>query len=434
MEQKSMCAEGKYMYNLAADLFPICRSIMGEGTRKTLYRLQQELPQLKLYQVPSGTRVFDWTIPKEWNIEDAYIEDGNGNKIIDFKKNNLHVVGYSSPIDKIITFEELQSHLYSLPEQPDWIPYVTSYYKEHWGFCMSHSQRKNLPLGNYHVVIKSKLEDGYLTYGELLIPGKSKKEIFLSSYICHPSMANNELSGPVLLVKLAQWLLEKKDRYYSYRLILVPETIGSITYLSLNLPYMKENIIAGYNITCVGDDKQVSYVPTRNGNTLSDRAALNILNNYVPNFISYTFLQRGSDERQYNAPGIDLPVCTICRSKYHEYPEYHTSADNMSFISVEGLQGSFDLYTKIISAIEENRLYNCNCLCEPQLGKRGLYPTESFKGSTNMVKGMMDFLAYTDGTHDLIEISDIIQVPIMLLVEIAKKLLKVGLVSIVEEG
>lgn len=434
MEQQSMCAEGKYMYNLAADLFPICRSIMGEGTRKTLYRLQQELPQLKLYQVPSGTRVFDWTIPKEWNIEDAYIEDGNGNKIIDFKKNNLHVVGYSSPIDKIITFEELQSHLYSLPEQPDWIPYVTSYYKEHWGFCMSHSQRKNLPLGNYHVVIKSKLEDGYLTYGELLIPGKSKKEIFLSSYICHPSMANNELSSPVLLVKLAQWLLEKKDRYYSYRLILVPETIGSITYLSLNLPYMKENIIAGYNITCVGDDKQVSYVPTRNGNTLSDRAALNILNNYVPNFISYTFLQRGSDERQYNAPGIDLPVCTICRSKYHEYPEYHTSADNMSFISVEGLQGSFDLYTKIISAIEENRLYNCNCLCEPQLGKRGLYPTESFKGSTNMVKGMMDFLAYTDGTHDLIEISDIIQVPIMLLVEIAKKLLKVGLVSIVEEG
>ncbi len=433
MEQQSMCAEGKYMYNLAADLFPICRSIMGEGTRKTLYRLQQELPQLKLYQVPSGTRVFDWTIPKEWNIEDAYIEDGNGNKIIDFKKNNLHVVGYSSPIDKIITFEELQSHLYSLPEQPDWIPYVTSYYKEHWGFCMSHSQRKNLPLGNYHVVIKSKLEDGYLTYGELLIPGKSKKEIFLSSYICHPSMANNELSGPVLLVKLAQWLLEKKDRYYSYRLILVPETIGSITYLSLNLPYMKENIIAGYNITCVGDDKQVSYVPTRNGNTLSDRAALNILNNYVPNFISYTFLQRGSDERQYNAPGIDLPVCTICRSKYHEYPEYHTSADNMSFISVEGLQGSFDLYTKIISAIEENRLYNYNCLCEPQLGKRGLYPTESFKGSTNMVKGMMDFLAYTDGTHDLIEISDIIQVPIMLLVEIAKKLLKVGLVSIVEE-
>ena len=433
MEQQSMCAEGKYMYNLAADLFPICRSIMGEGTRKTLYRLQQELPQLKLYQVPSGTRVFDWTIPKEWNIEDAYIEDGNGNKIIDFKKNNLHVVGYSSPIDKIITFEELQSHLYSLPEQPDLIPYVTSYYKEHWGFCMSHSQRKNLPLGNYHVVIKSKLEDGYLTYGELLIPGKSKKEIFLSSYICHPSMANNELSGPVLLVKLAQWLLEKKDRYYSYRLILVPETIGSITYLSLNLPYMKENIIAGYNITCVGDDKQVSYVPTRNGNTLSDRAALNILNNYVPNFISYTFLQRGSDERQYNAPGIDLPVCTICRSKYHEYPEYHTSADNMSFISVEGLQGSFDLYTKIISAIEENRLYNYNCLCEPQLGKRGLYPTESFKGSTNMVKGMMDFLAYTDGTHDLIEISDIIQVPIMLLVEIAKKLLKVGLVSIVEE-
>lgn len=433
MEQQSMCAEGKYMYNLAADLFPICRSIMGEGTRKTLYRLQQELPQLKLYQVPSGTRVFDWTIPKEWNIEDAYIEDGNGNKIIDFKKNNLHVVGYSSPIDKIITFEDLQSHLYSLPEQPDWIPYVTSYYKEHWGFCMSHSQRKNLPLGNYHVVIKSKLEDGYLTYGELLIPGKSKKEIFLSSYICHPSMANNELSGPVLLVKLAQWLLEKKDRYYSYRLILVPETIGSITYLSLNLPYMKENIIAGYNITCVGDDKQVSYVPTRNGNTLSDRAALNILNNYVPNFISYTFLQRGSDERQYNAPGIDLPVCTICRSKYHEYPEYHTSADNMSFISVEGLQGSFDLYTKIISAIEENRLYNYNCLCEPQLGKRGLYPTESFKGSTNMVKGMMDFLAYTDGTHDLIEISDIIQVPIMLLVEIAKKLLKVGLVSIVEE-
>lgn len=417
------------MYKLAAELFPICRSITGEGIRTTLRRIQKEIPQMTIYEVPSGTKSFDWTIPNEWEIEDAYIEDSNGDVIIDFKQNNLHVVGYSIPIDERMPLEELDKHLYSLPDHPEWIPYVTSYYKERWGFCLTHNQRASLKDGQYHVVIKSKLFKGSLSYGELLIPGKISKEIFLSTYVCHPSMANNELSGPMVQLELAKWILENKERKYSYRLIWVAETIGSITYLSRNLDVMKKRIVAGYNLTCVGDELAISYVSSKYGNTLADKAALNVLRFMAPDYIAYDYLHRGSDERQYNAPGIDLPVCSVCCSKYHEYPEYHTSADDMSLISYKGLQRAYEIYKEIIKSLEYNTKYKVNCYCEPQLGTRGLYPTESFNRSSVIVKDMMNFIAYADGTQDLFQISDRIGVPVTRLHEIAQKLLKANLFS-----
>lgn len=422
-------SEGDRMYALAAELFPLCRSITGTGTRATLRRIQQEIPQMDILEVASGTKVFDWTIPKEWRIEEAYIEDSSGNIIVDFKNNNLHVVGYSTPIDAWITLEELDKHLYSLPDHPDWIPYVTSYYKERWGFCMTHNQRQSLKDEKYHVVIKSELFNGSLSYGELLIPGESEKEIFLSTYVCHPSMANNELSGPMVQLELAKWILGNKKRRYSYRLIWVAETIGAITYLSKNFEAMKAKVIAGYNLTCVGDERTVSYVSSKYGDTLADAAALNVLSYMAPEYDGYDYLHRGSDERQYNAPGVDLPVCSICCSKYHEYPEYHTSADDMDFISPKGLQKAFDIYKEIISALEFNKKYRVNCFCEPQLGPRGLYPTESFNRSSVTVKDMMDFIAYADGTQDLFQISNRIGVPVSRLHEIAQKLLDAGLFS-----
>lgn len=423
---------GRKMYALAKELFPVCRSIIGEGTRFTLKRLQKEVPEIMLHNVPCGTKVFDWTIPEEWKIEEAYIEDSRGKRIVDYKANNLHIVGYSIPVDEIVSLEQLNAHIYSLPDHPDWIPYVTSYYKERWGFCMSHNQRLSLKEENYHVVVKSKFIKSSLTYGELLIPGEYEKEIFLSTYVCNPSMANNELSGPVVQTELAKWLLQKKNRKYSYRLIWIPETIGSITYLSKNFDIMKKNIIAGYNLTCVGDERAVSYVASRKANTLADIAAKNVLHSMAPDFIEYDFLHRGSDERQYNAPGVDLPVCSVCRSKYHEYPEYHTSADDMNLISADGLEWSYEIYKEIIDALEYNTKYKVNCYCEPQLGARGLYPTESFNRSSISVQDMMNFIAYADGGHDLFEVSELINVPVRRLHEIAVQLKAVGLITEVE--
>jgi aminopeptidase-like protein len=353
--------------------------------------------------------------------------DETGNKIIDFKENNLHLVGYSTPINQTLTLSQLQEHLYSLPEQPEAIPYVTSYYKERWGFCISQKQRDNLKEGNYRVFIDSELKDGSLTYGELIIPGRSKKEIFISTYVCHPSMANNELSGPVLSTFLAKWIMSKPRRY-SYRIIFIPETIGSIIYLSKNLESLKENVIAGFNITCVGDNGPYSYLPTRNGNTYSDKIALNILSFDHPDFIKYTYLDRGSDERQYNSPGVDLPICTIMRSKYGTYPEYHTSLDNLDIVSAEGLIGSLNIFKKCLNTIEENKKYKIKCLGEPQLGKRGLYPTIGTKTSSLKVKDIMNFISYADGEHDLIDISNIIDVPVWELYPIIEKLVKADLI------
>lgn len=420
---------GKEMYELAGRLFPICRSITGNGVRETLAILREYIPDLEISEVPSGTPAFDWTVPLEWNIAEAYIENSGGERIVDFKDSNLYVVGYSVPTDCYISRKELFEHIYVEDAQPDAIPYVTSYYKERWGFCMPRRLRDSLPEDVYHCVIKSTMEKGSLTYAQTVIPGETPEEILLSTYVCHPSMANNELSGPVVQTYLYQWLKERTRRRYTYRLLFIPETIGSITYISQHLEHMKRYIKAGFLLSCVGDERAYSYIPTRKGGTLADRAALKVLQDEHPDFIRYTFLDRGSDERQYNAPGVDIPVCGLCRSKYGVYPEYHTSLDNMDMISPRGLAGSYILMTDILTLLEYNRRYKVECFCEPQLGKRGLQSTVSQKGTYGGVLTLRDLIAYADGETDLIEISEIIGVPVAKLYPLIDRLCDQGLLT-----
>ncbi len=419
---------GRWMYALAEKLFPIGRSLTGQGVRDSLNIIKEQIPELEICEVPSGLQVFDWTIPQEWEITEGYIEDEQGNRVIDYAVNNLHIMGYSQPLDKYVELDELYQYLRVEESQPEVIPYVTSYYAPRSGFCMSKNQRDSLKPGKYHMVIKSRLFDGVLNYAELLLPGKSTKEVLLSTYICHPSMANNELSGPVLATQLVRWL-KGLDRQLSYRLVIVPETIGSITYLSKNLATLKENVIAGFVLSCVGDNRAYSYIETREADTLADKVMQNVLRFIEPEYKQFGFLERGSDERQYNAPGVDLPVCGFCRTKYGEFPEYHTSADDMSLISPEGLQGAYEVMQQIIMALEYNKYYKINCLCEPQLGKRGLYPTVSRKGIYAEVRKLTNFIAYADGRRDLIEISNKIGVPICELIENIEKLKESGLLD-----
>ena len=423
---------GQEMYRFAEKLFPIGRSLTGEGVRQSLELIREQIPELVIRSVPSGTQAFDWTVPQEWEIKEGYIEDAQGHRIIDYHVNNLHVMGYSAPVDKFVTLEELLPYIKVEENQPDVIPYITSYYSPRFAFCMSKNQRDSLLPGTYHMVIDSRHFDGVLNYGELLLSGASEKEVLLSTYICHPSMANNEISGPVLVTWLAKWL-KSLDRKLSYRIVIVPETIGSITYLSSNLPVMKERTIAGFVLTCVGDDRAYSYLETRKGDTLTDRVMRNVLGFTHPDYKSYSFLERGSDERQYNAPGVDLPVCDFCRSKYAEYPEYHTSADDMNLISPEGFEGSLEVMQQVINALEYNHYYRVTCFCEPQLGKRGLYPTESRKGIYEEVKKMTNLIAYADGTEDLIQISSRIGVPVKELIPILNKLCEAGLLEIADK-
>lgn len=422
---------GQKMYDWAVDLFPINRSITGNGVRKTLQYIKNIIPSLQIHEIPSGTQCFDWTIPKEWNCKEAYIITPDNKKICIFTQNNLHLVGYSIPINQEISYKELVKHLHYIENKPTAIPYVASYYKERWGFCLSYEEFQTLPQGTYKIVIDSELKNGFLTYGEVLIPGESEKEIFLSTYICHPSMANNELSGPVVTMALIKFIMELSHRKYSYRIIFIPETIGSICYLSRNLEVMQKNIIAGFNITTIGDNLTYSYLPTRYGNTLSDKVAQHILKN-TPHK-SYTFLQRGSDERQYCSPGVDLPIATICRSKYGTYPEYHTSLDNLDFISKEGLYGGYDKLAKSIVLLEKNMYYKISTPCEPQLGKRGLYPTVSGPSHAPEVRRMMNFIAYCDGTNDIIDIADIIGVAAEDLYDLIDKLKQNNLITNTKE-
>ncbi len=422
-------AVGSEMYQWATDLFPICRSITGNGVRQTLAYLSKLMPGLTVHEVPSGTPAFDWTVPKEWNVRGAYIEDERGRRIVDFARNNLHLVGYSEPVDRWLTLEELQPHLHSLPEQPYAIPYVTSYYDGRWGFCLTQEQRDQLPPGRYHAVVDSTLAPGSLTYGELIIPGKEEKEIFLSTYICHPSMANNELSGPVVTTALARWITSLADRRFTYRIIFIPETIGSIVYLSAHLDEMKRNTIAGFVVSCVGDDRAYSLLHSRSGDTLADRVATAVMKHHAPDHIEYSYLDRGSDERQYGSPGVDLPVVSIMRTKYNSYPEYHTSLDDLTLITPAGLQGGYDAIRKSIELLEHNHAYKTTTLCEPQLGKRGLYPTLSTKGSAAAVRAMMNVLAYSDGTRDLADIAQHIDLNPTEAIEIAEQLAQKGLLS-----
>ena len=429
---KSSAEIGREMYQLAEAIFPICRSITGDGVRKTLKMLSDFIAQdgmeFSIHEIPSGTQVFDWTVPKEWTIRDAYIENEQGEHIIDMEANNLHVMGYSVPVDQWVTLDELKQYVYTQVDQPDVVPYVTSYYKERFGFCMSETQLRSLPDGKYHMVIDSELFNGSLTYAELVLPGASDREIMITSYTCHPSMANNECSGPVLLAALVRYVHSIPKRRYTYRFVLNPETIGSITYLSKNYKHLKEKVEAGVVLSCVGDDRAYSIVHSRGGDTVADRSLMNILRGRE-NFKEYSFLHRGSDERQYNAPGIDLPVVGFCRSKYGEYPEYHTSADDMGLISPSGIQGSYEVMTDWIQAIEHNKKYKITVLCEPQLGKRGLYPTISQKGNYDEVRAMTNFIAYADGNNDLIDISSRISVPVSILIQFVEKLINKNLLK-----
>jgi aminopeptidase-like protein len=424
---------GIEMHELCKRLFPLNRSITGSGVRETLTIIKEYLPDLRIEEIPSGTRAFDWIIPREWNVREAYVTDPNGRRILDFRENNLHLVGYSIPVDATLSLEDLQPHLHSVPEMPKAVPYVTSYYEERWGFCISHELREKLIPGDYHVVIDSVLKDGSLTYGDLILPGESDQEVFLSTYVCHPSMANNELSGPVVTTFLAKRILSVPRRHFTYRIVFIPETIGSIVYLSRNYTAMEERIVAGFNVTCIGDDRAYSFLPSRGGDTLADRVAMHVLKHTHPDFIRYSFLQRGSDERQYCSPGIDLPVATVMRSKYGEYPEYHTSLDDLNLVTPSGLYGGYEVLERCLACIEADEVLRCTVLCEPQLGRRGLYPTLSTRERDQTVQAMMNLIAYCDGERSLLEIAEIIDMPMWELIPIANKLKEFGVLTSVSK-
>jgi aminopeptidase-like protein len=423
---------GEWMHALARRLWPLCRSITGDGVRQTLAILKESLPELTIHEIPTGTKCFDWTVPKEWVIRSAYLIGPDGRRIVDFADNNLHIVNYSSPIDRELSLDELQPHLHSLPSQPHAIPYVTSYYKETWGFCLTHAARERLVPGRYRVRIDSELKSGALTYGEIRLPGRSAHEVLLSTYVCHPSMANNELSGPVVSAHLALWLRER-DRRYSYRVVFVPETIGAICYLSRHLEEMKASTIAGYVITCVGDERAWSLMPSRRGDTLSDKVARHTLKHLAPQYKEYSFLERGSDERQYCSPGVDLPIASIMRSKYVTYPEYHTSLDDLKLVTARGLSQALEAYQKAIDVIEGNCVPLHRVLCEPKMSDRGLRPTLGMRGSADSGKTMMNLLAYADGSRTLLDIAEIIGTPAWELRGLVDTLVGLDLLS-AEEG
>lgn len=395
---------GDEILRFAKELYPINRSLTGSGVRKTLDCIKQLLPELALLEVPSGSSAFDWTIPDEWDISEAFIEDSAGQRIIDFANHNLHVVGYSGPVDVTLSLEELEAHLHSIPDKPDAIPYVTSYYADRWGFCMTHRQRVGLAKGNYRAVIRSRKFKGVMNFAELVIPGISDSEVLLSTYVCHPSMANNETSGPAVLTFLGRWLLEQPRRY-TYRIVFAPETIGAIHYISQNQKHLKQKVVAGFNISCVGDDRNYSFVASRKGATLADRIAEHVLPQLSSSYVKHSFLERQSDERQYGSVLIDLPFVALSRTKYGCYDEYHTSLDDFSVVTAAGLEGGFNMVAQCITALEANRTLVATTPCEPQLGRRGLYPTLGGGKVSSSVEVLLNVLEYCDGSEDLLAVA-----------------------------
>ncbi len=433
MKDKGQDITGDIIYKWCKDLFPINRSLTGPGVRETLKYFKNIIPDLEIKSVSSGYKAFDWNVPNEWAVNSAWVKDSKGNIIIDFDNCNLHIVGYSTPFNGNLSLNELQDKIHTLPNMPDTIPYVTSYYSPTWGFCMAHKDFMKLDDDIYEVKIDTNLKKGILNYGELIIPSTlgNSEEVFLSSYICHPSMANNELSGPTVITAIAKWLTELAERKYTYRIVYVPETIGPLVYMSKNLNTMKENIIAGFNITCIGDDRSYSYMTSRNGSTLSDKAAKHVLKHIDTNFKSYQWSQRGSDERQYCSPGADLPIASIMRTKWAEYPEYHTSDDDLgNVVTPDGLFGGFEALKKTLEAIEENCTPIATFIGEPQLGKRGLYPNLSTRVTTNWVPRILEFLTWCDGDHDLFDISEKCKCPIWDLYSLRDRLVSEGLIKL----
>ena len=402
----------KKYYNLGKNvLYPINRSLTGNGVKKTLRIIRNEFPRLKIKKIKSGTRVFDWRVPPEWNVKDAYVLDKFKKKIIDFKENNLHLVGYSRPINKIVNKSQLYKNIFFLKNQPNAIPYLTSYYKKFWGFCINYNQKKEIDKKYtkkdlFKVIINSSFKkNGYLNYGELVLRGQSKQEILISTYICHPSMANNELSGPIVSMGLINYF-KKKNLKKTIRFLFIPETIGSIAYLSKNHKVMKENIIGGYNLSCIGDEREHSCILSKYKNSASDYALIEAYKQLkIKKFRVYSFLKRGSDERQYNSPGIDIPITSIFRSKYGAYKEYHTSLDDFSLVTLAGVRDGFRVAKAAINILLKKIIPKNKILCEPFMSKYNLYPTLSTKKKNNIVQNYMDFLQYADGKNTIENIS-----------------------------
>ncbi len=396
---------GQEMHRLMSDLYPICRSITGDGFRESLRILGREIP-LEMREVPTGTRVFDWTVPKEWNIRDAYVKDAKGRRVIDFQRSNLHVVNYSVPINRKMSLGELKEHLFSLPDHPDWIPYRTSYYKETWGFCVSHRTLQALEDDEYEVCIDSSLEDGHLTYGEYYLKGRVDDEVLISCHCCHPSLCNDNLSGMALATFLAKFLGRLSTRY-SYRFLFIPGTIGSITWLSLNESEVSK-IKHGLVVACVGDAGKSTYKKSRRGDAEIDRAVAHVLQHSGQDYEIQEFSPYGYDERQYCSPGFNLPVGSLTRTPHGRYPEYHTSADDLNFVQPAYLADSFSKYLAVINVLENNgRFLNTNPKCEPQLGKRGLYSTFGGRKDTDLYElALLWVLNLSDGQSTLLDIAE----------------------------
>jgi aminopeptidase-like protein len=419
--------EGAEIYRRVSELYPICRSITGNGLRESLNLLQRHVP-LSLHEVPSGTKVFDWVVPNEWNIRDAFIKNSKGERVVDFHKSNLHVVNYSVPVRKKLALAELRPHLFTLPESPDWIPYRTSYYQESWGFCLSHRRLESLTDGEYEVCIDSTLEPGHLTCGEFRIQGATDAEVLISAHSCHPSLCNDNLSGMAVAARLAQNLAARPLRY-SYRFVWVPGTIGSITWLALNESQLSK-IKHGLVLSCVGDPGHFTYKRSRAGNAEIDRAVEHVLRHSGREFQVQDFVPHGYDERQYCSPGINLPVGCFMRTPNGRYPQYHTSADDLSLVDPSSLAESQHQLLQVVKVLEENESYvNLNPKCEPQLGRRGLY--RQLGGTKNAVaeEAMLWVLNFSDGGHSLLDIATRSGLPFAALSSAAEQLKKAGLLA-----
>ena len=427
LNQADRAAIGGDLYDFAARLYPICRSITGNGLRQTLRMIQERIP-LEIHEVPSGTQVFDWIVPKEWNIRDAYIKDGVGRRIVDFQESNLHVVNYSVPIHFRLPLSELREHLHSLPSHPDWIPYRTSYYKEDWGFCLSHTQASSLAEGEYEVHIDSSLANGHLSYGELLLPGSSSEEILISCHACHPSLANDNLSGLTVACRLAQLLASTVHRY-SYRFLFIPGTIGAITWLSLNRE-AASRVRHGLVLTCIGDRGPFHYKKSRRDSAEIDRAVAHVLKHSEPTATLLPFSPYGYDERQFCSPGFNLPVGCLMRSVWGSFPEYHTSMDNLQFLDPDSLAGSLQVCASVFDLLENNRRFtNLAPFGEPQLGRRGLYPSTGGTSPEMELHARLWTLNLSDGHHSLLDIAERSGLPFAAIRESTELLVQKGLLA-----
>lgn len=425
-------ATGTAMYELVSELYPICRSITGDGVRDSLKIISRYLP-LEVHEVPSGTQVFDWKVPKEWNIYDAYVKNERGEKVIDFRQSNLHILNYSLPVNQRMPLAVLKEHLYTIPEQPDWIPYRTSYYKENWGFCLSQQVYEKLEDGEYEVVIDSSLENGSLTYGEYFLPGQTEDEILISCHCCHPSLCNDNLSGMALATFLAASLGDQPRRY-SYRFLFIPGTIGAITWLALH-EEQAVRIKHGLVVACVGDAGGFTYKRSRRGNAEIDRIVEYVLQKSSKAYTCVDFSPYGYDERQYCSPGFNLAVGRLTRTPNGSYPEYHTSADNLELVRPDCLADSLNIYRAILDTLEENRFYiNTNPKCEPQLGRRGLLNgLGGQKDAGTFQMALLWLLSLSDGEHSLFDVALKADLDFQIIKDAAQALHQSGLLKEIQE-